>query len=91
MDHSAPCAIPMERKHACAPRLSAYPGCIGSEPRLRGDTGPWADRPGRSHREGIMTERLIQDNETPPLSASLKMVVKSATTSVREFKSGCKV
>jgi hypothetical protein len=36
-----------------------------------------------------MTERLIQDNETPPLSASLKMVVKSATTSVREFKSGC--
>ena len=38
-----------------------------------------------------MTERLIQDNETPPLSASLKMVVKSATTSVREFKSGCKV
>jgi hypothetical protein len=45
--------------------------------------------------ERIMTERLIQDNETPPLSASLKMVVKSATVtaaaSVREFKSGCKV
>ncbi len=39
MDHSAPCAIPMERKHACAPRLSAYPGCIGSEPRLRGGYG----------------------------------------------------
>jgi len=55
------------------------------------DNEPWADRPGRSHRERIMTERLIQDNETPPLSASLKMVVKSATTSVREFKSGCKV
>jgi hypothetical protein len=35
-------------------------------------------------------KRLIQDNETPPLSA-LKVVVKSATTSVREFKSGCKV
>ena len=35
-----------------------------------------------------MTERLIQDNKTPPLSASLKVVVKSATTSVREFKSG---
>ena len=45
------------------------------------DNEPWADRPGRSHRERIMTERLIQDNETPPLSASLKMVVKSATTS----------
>jgi hypothetical protein len=28
-----------------------------------------------------MTERLIQDNETPPLSASLKMVVESTTTS----------
>jgi hypothetical protein len=55
------------------------------------DNEPWADRPGRSHRERIMTERLIQDNETPPLSASLKMVVKSATTLVREFKKGCKV
>jgi hypothetical protein len=30
------------------------------------DNEPWADRPGRSHRERIMTERLIQDNETPP-------------------------
>jgi hypothetical protein len=67
---------------ACA----ASHACAG--PR---DNEPWADRPGRSHRERIMTERLIQDNETPPLSASLKMVVKSATTSVREFKSGCKV
>jgi hypothetical protein len=54
--------------------LAANHACVG-------DTGPWADRPGRSHRERIMTERLIQDNETPPLSASLKMVVKSATTS----------
>ncbi len=42
-----------------------------------------------------MIKRWIQDNENPPLSASLKMVVKSATASVREFKSanvtGCKV
>ena len=36
---NAPFAITIIRKHACAPRLSAYPSCISSDPRLRGGYG----------------------------------------------------
>ncbi len=48
---------------------SAYPGCIGSEPRLRGpgDTEPWADLTwpvptGRNHDEKVDTSNVTVDS-----------------------------